>query len=115
MKDFKFLLEKYLDEKVEIAVHTAKMKQTYSDIIDQINGENQLDEICFNELTGLQKQLDESRFQANIGQSDFIPDVPVWKAKMMLVDAAELVLGLNEYQHLPKSFPLAREIYRNKD
>ena len=56
MKDFKFLLEKYLDEKVEIAVHTAKMEQTYSDIIDRIIGGDQLDEVCFNELKGLQKK-----------------------------------------------------------
>ena len=115
MKDFKFLLEKYLDEKVEIPVHAAKMKQTYLDIVDRTVEGEKLDDVCLTELEMLQKQLDESRFQAVIGQSDFIPDVPVWKAKMMLVDAAELVLGLNEYQHLPKSFPLAREIYRNKD
>lgn len=110
MNDFSDLIVKYLDEKVQIAVHTAEAEELYRMMLGEVKNSEQLDEICFKKLKDLQKQLDESRFEAGAGQSDFIPDVPVWKAKMMLRDAAELVLYLHEYKHLPQSFSLAREI-----
>ena len=105
METFKFRFEKYLDEKVQIALHTDKMKKLYSNIIDETMNGTELDK-------RLQRQYDESLFEALAGQSDFIPDVPVWEAKIMLKEGAELMLGLNEYKPLPKSFPLARDIYR---
>ncbi len=110
MNDFSDLIVKYLCEKVEIALHAAKKDELYSMMLEGVSDCEQLDEICFNKLKDLQKQLDESRFEAGAGQSDFIPDVPVWKAKMMLKDAAWLVLYLHECKHLSQSFPLAREI-----
>lgn len=112
METFKFRFEKYLDEKVQIALHTDKMKKLYSNIIDETMNGTELDDICLDELKRLQRQYDESLFEALAGQSDFIPDVPVWEAKIMLKEGAELMLGLNEYKPLPKSFPLARDIYR---
>lgn len=110
MNDFPDLIVKYLDKKVQIAVNTAEMNEIYSMMLCGVKNCEQLDEICLGKLKTLQKQLDESEFEAGAGQCDFIPDVPVWKAKMMLKDAAELVLYLHECKHLPQSFPLAREI-----
>ena len=110
MNEFSNLIVKYLDEKVEIAVHTAKMNELYSMMLHDVKNCEQLDEICLKKLKSLQKQYEESKFEAGAGQCDFIPDVPVWKAKMMLKDTAELVLYLHEYKHLPQSFLLAREI-----
>ena len=112
METFKFRFQKYLDEKVQIVLHTDKMKKLYSKIIDEAVGSVALDDLCLNELKRLQKQYDESLFEALAGQSDFIPDVPVWEAKIMLKEGAELALELNEYNPLPKSFPLASDIYR---
>lgn len=110
MNDFSDLIVKYLDKKVQIAVNTAEMNEIYSMMLCGVKNCEQLDEICLEKLKTLQKQLDESEFEAGAGQCDFIPNVPVWKVKMMLKDAAGLVLYLHECKHLPQSFLLAREI-----
>lgn len=115
MENLDYLFQKYLDEKVEIAFHTVKMNNVYSSMMDEIDDRMQLDDLCVKELKKLQRQYDESVFEASIAQCDFIPNVPVWKAKMMLKDAAELVLHLNEYKPLPRSFMIARDIYAKQE
>ena len=66
------------------------------------------DALCKKILDFFEKQKEESEFEARAGQSDFIPDVPVWKADEELREVAEILVGTD--MHNLESYQRAREI-----
>ena len=57
------------------------------------NDAEKFDAICMQVLDFFKKQKKESEFEAFAGQSDFIPDVPVWKANGELKEVAEIIVS----------------------
>lgn len=57
------------------------------------NDAEKFDAICRQVLDFFKKQKKESEFEAFAGQSDFIPDVPVWKANEELKEVAEIIVS----------------------
>jgi len=64
----------------------------------------EFDAICMEALDFFEKQKKESEFETFAGQSDFIPDVPLWKAYEELKEVAEIIVStgmhnLESYQN----------------
>ena len=64
----------------------------------------EFDAICMEALDFFEKQKKESEFEPFAGQSDFIPDVPLWKAYEELKEVAEIIVStgmhnLESYQN----------------
>lgn len=67
----------------------------------------EFDAICMEALDFFEKKMKESEFEAFAGQSDFIPEVPLWEAENELKKVAELVVStgmsdLESYQEAVK-------------
>jgi len=60
----------------------------------------EFDAICMEALDFFEKQKKESEFETFAGQSDFIPDVPLWKAYEELKEVAEIIVstGMNNLE-----------------
>ena len=71
------------------------------------NDEEEFDFLCNQVLNFFAKQKKESEFEAFAGQSDFIPEVPVWKANSQLKEVAETVVSANMHN---KSYHVALSI-----
>jgi len=66
----------------------------------------EFDAICMEALDFFEKQKKESEFETFAGQSDFIPDVPLWKAYEELKEVAEIIVSTD--MHNLESYQNAR-------
>ena len=88
----------YHDELIKNLKEFTLMKEFLKEKDEEV-----FDAICKECLDFFKKQKKESEFEAFAGQSDFIPDVPVWKANEELKEVAEIIVstdmrGMESYQ-----------------
>ena len=89
----------YHDELIDNFKEFVSMKECLKE-----NDVETFDAICMEALDFFETQKKESEFASFAGQSDFIPDVPLWKADEELKEVAEVIVStdmhnLESYQN----------------
>lgn len=89
----------YHDELIQNLKEFTQMK----DYLNEKDVE-EFDAICMEALDFFKKKKEESEFETFTGQTDFIPNVPLWKANEELKEVAEVIVGtdmhnLESYQN----------------
>ena len=75
------------------------------------NDVEEFDAICMKALDFFEQKKKESEFETFAGQSDFIPDVPLWKAYGELKEVAEIIVSTD--MHNLESYQNARIVLGN--
>ena len=96
----------YHDELIQNLKEFTQMK----DFLNEKDVE-EFDAICMEALNFFEKQKKESEFETFAGQSDFIPDVPLWKAYGELKEVAEIIVSTD--MHNLESYQNARIVLGN--
>ena len=78
----------YHDELIQNFKEFIQMKEFLNE-----NDVEEFDAICMKALDFFEKQKKESEYETFAGQADFIPDVPLWKAREELKEVAEIIVS----------------------